>query len=266
MTGAISFNTNSFQTYDPSTRVGIITEDINFSDVAARDMPMYPLALANRSVITTSDYPNKAISINGTIIGSSLTDIDSRMDAFRGFLRGIEKNLDINFNGATRRFIASANAVSVVKKGKQLYAKFTVQFICSIPFGADVAATTALTATGRTANSYADAYTFLGTAPYQKPKITITYTAVTGGGTYMSFGNANNGQSVNITGITFAPGDVLVIDPNDASGSPVRLNGVPINYTGAIPEFEPGLCSFNYADGFTTRTFNILVEYNKLYL
>lgn len=263
MTGAITFDSNDLQTYSPTTHVGIITEEPSFSDIPTKDMPLYALANANRSVVTNIDYPNKAITIVGSIVGSTIANLDSRVDDFKAYFRGKEKNLDINYNGATRRFIASANAVSIVRKGKQLYARFTVQFVCSQPFGADTSNTTALNATGRTSSSYSDLYAFLGTAPYQLPVITITINSVTGGNTYLSFGNANTGQSVNITGVTFQAGDVLVIDSYNKT---VKLNGVAQDYTGAIPEFVPGNQSFNYADGFTTRNFDINIVYKKLYL
>jgi hypothetical protein len=263
MTGAITFDSNSLQTFLASTNVGIITEDQNFSDIPVKDMPLYALANSNRSVITNIDYPNKAITIVGAIIGSSIANLDSRVDDFKAALRGKNKNLDINYNGVSRRFIASANSISVIRKGKQLFARFTVQFVCTEPFGMDTSDTTALSASARTSNSYADLYTFLGTAPYQLPVVTITINSVTGGNTYLSFGNANTGQSVNITGVTFQAGDVLVIDCYNRT---VKLNGLPQDYTGAIPEFEPGAQSFNYADGFTTRNFNINIVYKKLYL
>lgn len=263
MTGALSYDSNSLQTYSPTTHVGIITEEPSFSDIPTKDMPMFALANSNRSVLTNIDYPTKAITLVGSIVGSSIADLDSRVDSFKAFFRGKDKNLDINYNGATRRFIATANAISVVRKGKQLFARFTVQLVCTEPFGMDTSDTTALNATGRTSDSYADLYTFLGTAPYQLPVITIEINSVTGGDTYLSFANANTGQSVNITGVTFQAGDVLVIDCYERT---VTLNGEPQDYTGAIPEFEPGNASFNYVDGFTTRNFDINIVYKKLYL
>lgn len=71
---------------------------------------------------------------------------------------------------------------------------------------------------------------------------------------------------MNITGVSFQAGDVLVINPADENGELVKLNGDPVDYTGAVPEFEPGATTFNYADGFTARNFDINIVYKKLYL
>lgn len=266
MTGAVSFDSNNIQTYDPTTDVGIIVNDFKISDLPQKVVNLYALANANHSVIPNVDYPSRQATLSGVIKGSSQSDLDSRIDVFNAYLRGKDKNLDVEKGGATRRFIATLNALSMEQNGSNFIAKWSAGFVCSSPFGSDTANTTALNATGRTSSSYADAYTFLGTAPFQLPIITITINSVTGGTGYLSFGNASNGQSVNITGVSFQAGDVLVINPADENGELVKLNGDPVDYTGAVPEFEPGATTFNYADGFTARNFDINIVYKKLYL
>ena len=178
MTGAITFNGNNLQTYSPTTHVGIITNDIQHMDVPDADIALLALANANSSVIPYINYPSRKISIKGVIVGSSQADLDSRIDTFKTYFNGKDKNLDINYNGVTRRYIATKNAVGINKNAKLLWAEFTVQFICTNPFGTDTASTTALNAAGRTNQSYVDAYTFVGTAPCQLPLITITYADV----------------------------------------------------------------------------------------
>jgi Phage tail protein len=263
MTGAVSFDSNNIQTYTPVTDVGIIVNDILIADLPDKIANLYALANANRSVIPNVDYPSRKIGLSGSIKGSSQSDLDSRVDVFKGYFNGKDKNLDIEVGGATRRFIATVNAISIVRRGSHDFATFTVELICSEPFGRDIVDTTALSALARTGSSYADAYSFLGTAPFQLPLVTILINTVTGGDAYLSFGNANNGQSVNITGVTFADGDEIEIDSVNKT---VKVNGQPVDYTGAIPEFEPGDTTFNYADGFTTRNFHIIITYKKMYL
>lgn len=266
MTGATSFDGNNLQTYDPTTDVGILVNDFKITDLPTKIAALFALANANRSVIPNVDYPSRAVSLSGVIKGSSQSDLDSRIDVFNGYLRAKDGNLDIEKGGATRRFIATLNSLSIEQKGSHFIAKWSAGFMCTNPFGRDIVATTALSATGRTSSSYADAYTFLGTAPFQLPVVTIEINSVTDGDGYLSFGNASNGQSVNITGVTFQAGDILVINPADENGELVKLNGDPVDYTGAVPEFEPGATTFNYSDGFTARNFDILIEYYKMYL
>lgn len=263
MTGAISFDSNSLQTFSRATVVGILTNAIEHTNLPAKDAGLYGLANTDRSVIPYVGYPSKAISISGVIAGSTQADLDSRIDAFKAFFNGKDKNLDIEYNGTTRRYIATANTISVVRSQKSLYATFQIEFICTLPFGKDTSATTALSASGRTAASYTDAYTFLGSAPLQLPLITVTYSAISGGASFVAFGNNGNGQGITITDQTWVAADVLEIDVYNRT---VKKNGVEIDFLGAFPEFAPGAQNFSYSDGFTTRTFAITVTYYQMWL
>lgn len=263
MTGAITFDSNDLQTYSGVTKVGIITNGIEHTNLPDKDIALFALANTNQSVMPYAGYPTKKITIKGAIAGSSSADVDSRIDTFKAYFNGKDKNLDINYNGTTRRYCATANSIAVTKQQKALFAEFQIEFICTLPFGKNTSATTALNASGRTASGYTDSHTFLGTAPYQLPVITITYAAVTGGTGFVAFGNNANGQGITITDQTWAAADVLEIDVYNRT---VKKNGVEIDFLGAFPEFAPGAQNFSYSDGFTTRTFTELVTYYPMWL
>lgn len=125
--------------------------------------------------------------------------------------------------------------------------------------------TSALSVSGRTLATYSDNYTFLGSAPIQYPIYTYTLTAVTGGtAKTVLLGNANTGQQISITR-TWANSDVLTVDttPNAIS---VKVNGVSVPFTGALPVFAPGAQTLDYSDNFTTRTFTISVVYYQRFV
>lgn len=265
MTGALTFNTFNLQTYDPATRLGIITNKIKHTDIPQKELALLGLANNNGSVLPYSQYSSKKVVISGTIKGSSQIDIDSRIDTFKGYFNGLNKNLDIVYAGTTRRYISTVNAISVERNDKTFWANFVVEFICALPFGRDISLTTALNQSGRTLSGYTDAHTFIGSAPAQTPIITLTFTAVTGGTGFVSFSNIANGQAILITDQTFIAGDVLEIDTR-LENRTVKKNGVEIDFLGAFPEFAPGAQSFAYADGFTTRTFTELVQYYPEYV
>ncbi len=262
MSTAISFDSNSLQT------ASILTADISHESLPAKSANMFALSHANKSVIPFVSYSDRTIKVSGKIIGSSIADLDSKLDTFRGYFRGTDKNLDIDYNGSTRRYIATVNGISIERPGGLQYANFDIEFICTEPFGRNTSVTTpsssfSPSAAGRTSSAYTDAHTFLGTAPYQLPVITITLTAVTGGTGFLSFGNSGNNQGITITGQTFVNGDVIEID---CANKTVKKNGVAIDFLGAFPEFPPGAQSMAYADGFTTRTFTISVTYYPMWL
>lgn len=257
MATGVTFNSNSLQTSS------IITGDIDHGSVPDEDIRIYALGHANRSSIAYQGYAQRKVRLRGKVVGTSIANLDSLLDTFKGYFLGKDKNLDIDYNGSTRRYIATKNSLSIDRPYGLLHASFVIEFVCKEPFGRDTSTTSALSASGRTAASYVDAYTFLGTAPFQLPVITITITAVTGGTGFVKFANSTTGQAILISGQTFVAADVIVIDCENRT---VTKNGVDIDFIGAFPEFPPGSQSFTYTDGFTTRTFTISVAYYKMYL
>lgn len=263
MTGAVTFDSNSLQNFNRATKVGILTNFIDHVNIPDKDAAMFALANTNASVIPYVGFPSKKIRIRGSIGGSTSADLDSRIDTFKSYFYGKDKNLDIEYNGTTRRYIATANNVSVERQQLGFFATFTIEFVCTQPFGRNTSATTALSAAGRTLSGYTDSYTFLGSAPFLLPLITITYSAVTDGASFVSFGNNGNGQGITITDQTWVASDVLEID---VANKTVKKNGIEIDFLGAFPEFAPGAQNFSYSDGFTARTFGITVTYYQMWM
>lgn len=252
----ITFASNSLQT------ASIITENIDHSS-PTKLSTVLALAHANASAVPFQNYPTRTIKIGGTLVGSSIANCDLLVDTFKSYLLGIDKNLDIDYGGGTRRYIATPNAPSISRPGNLAYAKFDVEFICTDPFGRDISTTTALSATGRTLSTYNDNYTFIGTAPYQLPVVTITVTAVTGATAQsIQWGNGATGQAIFVQR-TWVAGDVLVID---SVLKTVTVNGSPAAFSGAFAEFAPGAQTLQYSDTFTTRTFTVLAQYIAGYL
>lgn len=263
MTGAITFDTNSLQTYDKATDVGILTNSINHASIPEKIATLYQVASANKSAIPSVTYPSKSISVSGVIKGSSQSDLDSRLDTFKGYFRGKEKNLDINHAGSTRRYIATVNTLSVPEQaGALLWAPFTIEFICTDPFGRDITATEIADVSNHTTASYNMAPTIGGTAPSQLPIFTIAINSITGSGDFISISNDDNDQSIVIFGQSIANGDVIIIDCEERE---VTINGTEVDYSGIFLELDPGGRSLTLTDGFDTRDIDILAEYYKRY-
>lgn len=170
--GSISFDGNNMQT------ANILTSDIVHEQVGSKYAPVYNLAHENSSKIPFVDYSNKIIQVKGKIIDSGAVALDSRLDTFRSYFLGKDKNLDIGYNGATRRYIATATQVAIDRPEGLGYALFEIEFTATTPFGQDTSATNALTGSSRTNSSYSDSYTFLGSAPVQLPVITVSLAAI----------------------------------------------------------------------------------------
>lgn len=264
MNGDLTYNSNDLQTYNRTTNLGIATNSIEHTSIPDKVMALYALADADGSSIPAINYPSKKITIGGVIKGSSQADLDSRIDTFKGYFTGKDKNLDITYGASTRRYIATANTVSVVRQQLALFATFQIEFLCTNPFGLDTSST-ALWATKNnfTAATFTEAPTVGGNAPFQLPIFTITIDALTGAGDYIQISNDNNNQEMMIYGIGLEAGDIIIID---CVARTVTLNGIEIDYYGTFLELEPGANSITYTDGFTTRTVDVAASYTKRWL
>lgn len=265
MNGDVSFNSNDLQTYDPATDTGIITNVIDHTDGPDMVMGLYGLADADGSSIPAINYPSKPIALAGAIKGSSQADLDDRIDTFKGYLTGKDKNLDLAYgSGGTRRYIATAGTPKIQRRQNSYIALFQVPITCTNPFGLDTSASTLFaTHTGSTVATFTETPTVGGNAPFQLPIFTITLTAITGAGDYVLISNDNNNQEILIYGMGLVNGDVLVIDCEQRI---VTLNGDEIDYSGTFLELEPGANSITYTDGFTTRTVTVAASYTKRWL
>lgn len=273
MDGSITFNSNDLQTYSPTTDRGIITNIINHTSIPDKVAPLYALADANGSAIPAINYPSKKISIAGTIkgaeqvaedvvIATAQEDLDNLIDTFKGYFNGKNKNLDIEYGTSTRRYIATANSISITRQQKAPFANFTIEFICTQPFGTDTTATSLFSQLNYTAATKTFNVTMAGTAPYQLPVFTITIDALTGTGDYVQISNDNTGQAILVYGLSLTAGDVVVID---CANREVTVNGDLVDYSGTFLELEPGAVAITYTDGFTTRQVDIVAQYYKRY-
>lgn len=263
MNGDIAYNTNDLQTYDRVAKTGINTNVIEHTDVPDRIAELYALADTNGSVIPNVNYPSRKIKIGGTIHGSTQDDLDSRIDTFKGYFRGKDKNLDIDYAGSTRRYIATPNAVSVSRQQKALFATFVIEFICTDPFGRDITPTSILSQANYTSATKTVTPTIGGTAPVQLPIFTFTIDSLTGAGDYLQISNDNNDQQILLYGLGLANGDVVVVNSETQE---VTVDGDEVDYSGTFLELEPGPVSITYTDGFTTRQVDLDGYYYKRYL
>lgn len=261
MDGSLTYNSNNLQTFDPVTRTGINTNSIQHTDVPDSVAELYIKASANDSNVPDQQYPFKTIRLAGTIHGSSQSDLDNRIDTFKGYFVQRNVNLDIAYAGATRRYVAmKANSVGVDRKDKALFAIFAVELICK-PFGLDTSTSNLWAAkTGFTSATFTETPTIGGNAPVMLPIITITINSLTGAGDYIQVMNDANNQEILLYGLGLEAGDVIVIDCEQRI---VTVNDEVVNPYGTFIELVPGPASITYTDGFTTRDVDVSGVYTK---
>lgn len=256
MSTQISFDGNSLQT------ANIITQQINHESIPTKDAKLYALAHASKSVIPFVAYPTKTISATGTVIYDTISGLDSGLDTFKGYFTATNANLDIGYEGTTRRYVATVNKLDVSRPRGLTSADFSVDFMLTNPFGIETVSTPILNVAGRTSTPYSDNFTFLGSGPFQYPVFTYTLNSGTGLTASVIIGNNSTGQQITVTR-TWSAGDILVIDTYNGT---VQVNGVAVAYSGAFPIFAPGIGTLTYSDTFTTRNFDYSVVYTKRWL
>lgn len=264
MNGDLTYNSNDLQTYNRTTKVGINTNRIEHTGIPEKVAQLYAKADTDGSTIPNINYPTKKIVIGGSIHGSTQADLDSRIDTFKGYFIGKDKNLDIAYGSGTRRYVATSNAVSVVRQQQALYANFTVEFICTTPFGTDTSTTDLWAAKSNFSSAtFTETPTVGGNAPFQLPIFTIHIDSLTGAGDYLLISNDNNNQEILLYGLGLANGDTVIIDCVERT---VTVNGNDVDYYGTFLELEPGANSITYTDGFTTRSVDVSAVYTKRWL
>lgn len=260
MNGVLTYNTNSLQTFNRSTRVGINTNVIKHTDIPASVADLYVVANANDSDVPESEDVSKAIQLGGTIHGSTQADLDDRIDAFKAIFALRYKNLDITYGSGTRRYtVMKVNAMGVDRQDKALFAKFSVELLCK-PYGIDTTPTNILSQTAYTTATKTITPTIGGSAPFQLPVFTFTLTTITGAGDYIQITNNLTGQQMLIYGLGLTSGDVVVVD---CVLKEVRVNGTVVDFNGTFLEMALGANDITITDGFTTRSINMNGEYNK---
>lgn len=260
----VSFAGNNLQ-----NGTSIIVDMIDHMSLPTKDAKQYALSHASASKIPFISYPSKTITVKGTLIGTSIANLDSLIDTLKSYLiTAADQTLAIDWNNISlgRVYTATVNKMTFTRPGNFNYGKFEIEFVCNNPYGQDPSSTTALNDTGRTSGSYSDSFTFTGTAPWQRPVITITYSAIspTTSSQSVSFGNNSTGQVITVTR-TWTATDVLVIDCTQKT---VTVNGLTtgFSFSGAFPEFAPGSGTMVYGDSFTSRTMTENVVYTALWL
>lgn len=229
---------------------------------AKRRLTISDIARSDKSSVSSAFYNTKPVTVRVGISRTTRELVEASYDTLLSLLAGIEKPLILRQSGGYRQYTATySDSVFKVEGGS--YLELDLVFETSDHFGYDISPTTLFSVTAFTSNYRSDPLTIEGSAPFQVPTITITFTSITASGTKaVTISNATNSQSVVISR-TWATGDVLVIDSQNKT---VKVNGSEVAFTGAIPEFSKGIGYWAYSDTFTARTFNALIQYYKRYV
>jgi hypothetical protein len=223
-----------------------------------RTIHMSDLIRTDKSVHNSANSSQRLIAIRVGITRTSRELLQASIDTLMRIIQPINKILLVPQGTGRRKYYCTYSDSDVDKDGGS-YIEITLLFECSDRNGYNENPTLLASITGYTSANRTDLMQFGGSTLWQQAVITITYTSVTGGtNKTVLIGNSNTGEQVSITR-NWVSGDLLQVGWYAADGQyvrGVRVNGVETDFTGAIPEWNPGSGYWDYADDFTARTFS----------
>ena len=235
MSESIKFDSTEIRTTDYTPRF------VKHESAPESILQTLQLARDDGDILINTRYGKKIIKLQGILTGTSSDDLESKIDAFKELFSRKEKNLDINWNGGTRRYVASVTAHDFDRDHFNLnFVPWTAEFTVLSGEGKDTSATVAVNA--NSLNTSPDAYiadtiVFAGSkAP--KPVITLQgNNFVTAQG--IEYMNDDTKERLVVTGATgqFGATDSIVIDCNARK---VTKNGAEVKFFGVFPTFKIG--------------------------
>ena len=251
---AITFNSYSLQSSNYRT------EKISHLSPPDRELDIYKRAREHGQLIVSDWRSARRIMVTGHVIGANAAEFKTKVDDLLENLAGIGKNLDIEYGGGTRRYIATLEKADIPRSGyHNSFVPFSLTFICVDPFGYDTSTTTDNEA-AIVASPHTYSVDFTGSGP-PLPVITITINS----GTSVSIIHFKNNTLDDeiIVGTSFITSDVLEIDCENKT---VKLNGTELDYTGIFPAFQAGSNSLTLEVTASAFNIDVDIEYTPTYL
>ncbi|RAN78020.1 hypothetical protein B5P43_18485 [Bacillus sp. SRB_336] len=246
--------------------------DLQSANVTTTDTDIYSapnnlvqadkIANADGAVIVKQLYDSKTFTLNGILHSDSILATDALIDQFKAAMAMKNQPLDIDFNGMTRRYLATAQNIVVSRNKGLSSAGFSVQMLSPDGMGWDVMSSSLLIPTSVTTANAALAIT-IGGSYNAEPLITYTVNTLTG--TATNTVTVSNGTTLRGLWITRAwtAGDHVEID---ALKKTVFVNNVPTDFKGQFPKWDIGPGVISWLDDFSARDATITASYTARYL
>lgn len=253
----ISFDSTSLQ--DTTYQI----QEIEHESIDHREINIQRLGRRDGGKIVADVFAPRYIRVRGRIAGSSIDDLEDKIDDLKELLNRKQKNLDIQYASGTRRFIASCASFKITRAHYHItFAPFEATFVIgNPPFGQAIDTSTAEfnALTVGTTNS-----NFTAQGTYKPmPTIKVIVNSETEM-TQITFTNNETAQAITVTPTGgFTAGDTLLINTDDYT---VTLNGTAIDYSGYFPEFVAGGNDFKFTVWSQAHNVDLRLIYRALFL
>jgi phage-related protein len=247
--------------YDGTTISGATycTEFVKHQTAPDRELEMRKLPNRSGELMLSNHYRSKRILLKGNLIGSSPSDLQTKVDTFKELFSKASGNLDITPDGGDeRRYVATCLRHTFNQESYNVnYIPWEAEFIVPAGYGKSTTKTE-VDKHAITSSPYSFYLTITGSRGCL-PTITITKNS----GTITKVKFQNVGNYIEIENDLAHP---IIIDSEDMT---VQANTTDLDYSGSIPDWYTGT-NENYITLTITAggAFNVDldIDYYPLYL
>lgn len=233
---------------------------VQHEDAPDRNLLEVSIARSDGNILIAEWYGSKVIRLQGKLVGSSQADLESKIDAFKELFSRPEKNLDISWNGGTRRYVATCSKHQFMRDHYNIdTVPWTAEFTVSTGLGYDTGTTTPINASSITTADpgdgtfvYTGSFTMSGSKP-AAPTITLVFgPSVDSTMLGIEFMNTDTGERILITrNASWSNGTVIIDCDNKQVRDNIASGGTPVegNFFGLFPTFKIGTNNFKITTG-----------------
>jgi len=248
-----------FNSYNLQTS-NIITEKVLHTSAPENDLITESKARRDGSFLMSNYWRKKTIFVTGHIIGTSISNLESRIDTLKQNLVGQKKSLDVGYAGGTRRYTATVKSITIEREHFNSYwCPFSIEFECANPFGEAISSTTE-TLLAQTSSPFSKVITMIGSIGAY-PVITIDLTSGDNV-TAIEIKNTTLGDFITIAR-SFSDAESLVVDCENLT---VQVDSTEVDFTGVFPAFEIGTNTVDITVTGTPFNVDLTLVYTASYI
>ncbi len=237
------------------TTSGFLPRYVKHESVADRFLNTVSIAREDGEILISEKYGRKIIQLRGTLIGNSQADLEANIDTFTELFSRSEKNLDIDWNNSTRRYVATCASHRFDRDhfhtGK---VPWMAEFVVLSGEGKDISLTTALSEQVITVTTPGTAtFTMSGSKP-SGVSITLAGFNWPADVEGMQFENVDTGEKITVTDTSLGFDDderVIIntatkqVSVETSAGASSRV----VDFSGVFPTFKIGINTFKVSAG-----------------
>jgi len=247
---------NSFDLQDSN----YLTRDIRHRKMANKTLVSRNTLRDGKREILDTWYTEKEIEVSGWIIGSSSSDLRTKIDNLKENLRTEEGNLDIDYGGNTLRYKATVRSLDIPEEHYHItQVPFTIVFSAE-PWG-KATSTSSETWSSISSSTYTNSINITGShSPF--PLIQITANKLMS--TTVKVENETTGDWIQTSSTqSISTNSVIEIDIENQT---FQLDSVDIDFDGVFPSFEPNTNSIKVTLSAASPDYDFYIEYYPTYL